>query len=223
MERDQKLRIGVKSGGLFLVIAAALLFGWSLLSLLAGSPPSQAEGIPHWIDTGRLFIALSNESLSFATFALLFGAVGLSFQLWFFSKHPLLAIVSASAILLSVVNLSLMNVFLGRLVYPVYGWLPGTESLVLSLSSYYGALHMFDLVWAVVVVLIGVSFYRERKALWLLIVSVMVAISELVVAYPWVFSAEAVFALRVPLQAWLALVGVLLIQHLKKGEKEADV
>ena len=153
----------VRLGATSFLVSAVLLMTWNILSALSGNPPAQVEGIAPWISTHSLTIALADESLSFAAFFLIPGCIGLATRLWNTRERPVLTVLGCSCIALSIVNLSLMNIALGRLVYPVFGIAVGSEALALSASSFYGALHQSDLLWAAAVGILGFSLSRSGK------------------------------------------------------------
>lgn len=81
---------------------------------------------------------------------------------------------------------------------------------------------MFDLTWVLSSVIIGLVCYKSSHNIGFLLFSIVVGTTELLVAYPWIFSTEITFILRTPLHVWIILVGVGMIRY-RSNQPEGDL
>jgi len=196
--------------GGFALLASAFLFTlWALFTALAGFPPAPAPALGPWVADHRLWLQLSDEALFFASVSLLPAlaawAVGLG------PRRPAAVVTGVGALGVAVVLLQSANLFLGRLVYPVFGLDPSAEGLAQAVTGFYGALHAFDLAAAVGVVALGLAVHLDRRAPAFLALSGAAAVTEVLSAYPWLFDPWTAAALRLGWVLWLGAAGVGLL------------
>lgn len=206
-------------GAVGLFLAAALLGAWATCAALAGHPPTDSGALVTWAGEHKFAIALSNEFLFFMPFALIPGLATLALLLW--RGQPTLTMIGGSALAGQIVMLMTICVSLGRLVYPVFGIELGGDALVYAVSAYYGGLHAADLMAAVYAGALGFALYRSGRGIGLLLLSLLVAVAEVAVSYPWLFSPWASAALRLPLAAWWVWVGAVLISAARRPQDRA--
>lgn len=193
-------------GAASLAAAAALFAAWAVVSAAAGFPPPAPSALAAWAQGHELVLALANEFLFFAAFALVPGLATLVVAAG--RRRPVLTLIGASALAGAVVTLLVLNVVFGRLVYPIFGLVLGPDALAFTVSAFFGGLHAFDLMVAVAVVAWGLSFDGRHRALVAL--SVITAVCEVLVAYPWFFGPVGAALLRLPFVAWLVFAAVVL-------------
>jgi len=207
----------IRFGGIALLFSSLLMLGRSIFFIFIPAPPANGESVLNWVADAHFLLAMSNELLFFAIFAMLPASCALF--ILFKEQNMTKAVLGCGIILISVPIVSLLNIIHGRLVYPIFGVLPSEESVRYSISVFYGGMHAVNLMHAIALVILGSAMQDQRWGTRYLALSVIVAISEIAGAYPWIIGRLFDGITQVIYVFWLAIIG---IKVFKLGYSPAD-
>lgn len=181
--------------GFALFISAIYYF---LMSI--GEDLSVSSELVLWVEKHGTALAVISEAAIFSAVFLLIS----SHLLLAYVKCRLVKSIGSSLIIILAMALVLISLFSGRLVYQVYHIALDNEMAKLASSAMVAALHMVSLVLSVLIVTI--SFSLSKKSKLILVTGILVALSQLVMAYPWLLPFETIFIIIPALLTWFVLL-----------------
>jgi hypothetical protein len=199
----------IRFGGIALLFGSFLMLGRVCFFLGIPAPPGNDGSIVNWAANAHFGLAMSNELLFFAVFAMLPASIALF--LLFYEQNLAKAVFGCGIILISVPIVSLLNIIHGRLVYPVFGVLLSEESARYTISVFSGGMHAINLMYAVALVTLGLAMRNQQWGSRYLILSSIVAVSEIAGAYPWVLGHLGDGITQTMYVVWLASIGIKVV------------
>lgn len=196
----------IRFGGIALLSSSLLMLGRLFFFVIVPAPPANGGSAVGWVAAAHFGLAMSNELLFFAIFAMLPASCALF--ILFKERNMMKAVLGCGIILISVPIVSFLNIIHGRLVYPIFGLLLSEESLRYSISVFYGGMHAVNLMYAIALVTLGLAMQDQRWGSRYLAMSIIVAISEIAGAYPWMIGRLFDGITQVMYVLWLAIVGI---------------
>lgn len=180
--------------GFALFISAIYYF---LMSI--GEDLSVSSELVLWVEKHGTALAVISEAAIFSAVFLLIS----SHLLLAYVKCRLVKSIGSSLIIILAMVLVLTSLFSGRLVYPVYHMVLDDTIAKLVISSMVAAVHMASL--ALSVLIVTISFSLSKKSKLILVTGILVALSQLVMAYPWLLPFETIFIIIPALLIWFML------------------
>ena len=149
----------VGSGAIWLALSGVFLLASDGFFFQLGSPPTREFSL--WLQTGSLWLALSNECMAFGAGLLIPGTFALFRRIG--RARSLLVLTSQGLLLVTVPLLLTFCIVQGRLVYPVYGILVDADvEARLMLALYWGGMHMVRLCWGAALWTLSGALQGER-------------------------------------------------------------
>ncbi|MFR9778718.1 hypothetical protein ACL02O_22055 [Micromonospora sp. MS34] len=195
----------------FALVLSGLLAGAAAVLQATAWPPSTSAGLPMWVDAHHATLALIDECLVIGAALLAVGVVGMWQGLNARSRPWAAAGVALMALSapVSVVD----GVIYGRLTYPAYGIdvAGDPQALALVITTWAGGAHAVSLILAVAGLAIGAGMICDRARNTLLgALGLAAGITQLLVAFPWLFPVAAVTGCQLVLTVWLVTLGASL-------------
>lgn len=191
----------------FPFLIASLLFAiYFVLSCLVPSPPSDTAQLHSWITEWKTYIQIADEILIFATLALLPSIYTLANPIKE-NESPLVLFASGLFFLLVVPMFVLVDLLLGRLVYPVNVYPLSEETIVFLLSLITGTMHMISLVLALAILLFSISFRKKTWGGLVLVMGILVFGFQITASYPWLLSPGVLLLCQLSFPIWLLSIG----------------
>lgn len=204
-----KHKIGViRFGGITFILAGVLFLIQYLLLLPLPDPPGTDAELLAWIQEWKINLSMADEVLLFATLLLIPSIVALfrvlvkidSVKTWL--GCGLLAVTIPVYIMLDII--------LGRTVYPVFDLTLSADIHRLVLSLYYGGMHMVVIIMCIATVVLSLVIRRSALGRSVAYFGFVVAACDLIGAFPWVFGKLLVALTQVLFAAWFVVVGLKL-------------
>jgi hypothetical protein len=195
----------------FALVLSGLLAGAAAVLQATAWPPSTSGELPNWADAHQVTLALIDECLVIGAALLAVGVIGM-WQGLNASSRPWAAAGAALMALSAPVSV-VDGVIYGRLTYPAYGIdVSGDpQALALVFTTWAGGAHAVNVLLAVAGLAIGAGMICDRDRSTLLgALGVAAGITQLLVAFPWLFPVAAVTGCQIVLSIWLAALGASL-------------
>ncbi len=196
----------IKLGGISFIVSGMLFFATYIFILLAGPNPTNGSDIIAWASSNKLMLALSDETLIFAAVFLIPAVAALYIQLA--SEHRAKAVVGCGLMAVTIPVLAIMDLLLGRLVYPVAGM--SLNSPVVAefvLTMYYGGLHLVYLMMCVAVIVLSWAMGSWIAGKFITYLGIVTGIIYLLAAYPDVIGSVGTMVSQIVFLALFLVVG----------------
>ena len=167
---------------------------YSFLSIMLKLPAT--SGFVSWAEKHHIVLSLISELTMFSAILLLI----FSHLLQQYVKGNVIKSLSNSFTIILAIALVLTSLFSGRLVYQVYGLALNDQMAELVISAMVATLHMVSLALAVLILLI--SFSLAQKSKLILVVGIVAALAQFVMAYPWLVPFESASVIIIALLTW---------------------
>lgn len=162
-----------------------------------------------WLVKWRFNIVMADELLFFATLFLIPSIAALYLILVKVDKIKTLIGCGLLAVVIPV-NI-VLDIILGRLVYPVYDlkFLPDIYKLILSI--YYGGIHAAAIILSIATIIL--CFVIRRSVLGKLVANFafLTGIKDLVGAYPWLIGTVMIFVSQLFFSAWFIILCIRIL------------
>ncbi|TGL03365.1 hypothetical protein EHQ43_16460 [Leptospira bouyouniensis] len=191
---------------------ASLLFAiyYSLLYIVP-PPPSETSHLHLWIMEWKFYLQIADEILIFATISLLPAIYTLTnVRLIIESKLSLFA--SGLFYLFIIPLFVLVDLLLGRLVYPVNVYPLTADTIVFILSFITGIMHMISIMLALAILLYGVSYRKNTLGSLILVTAILGFGFQMIASYPWLLTPGILLVCQLSFPIWLFLIGLYLIK-----------
>jgi len=201
-----KLRGFYKVGGVSLVASGILFLVHAVLDLLAGQPPSGgAETLAWALSRMRIFEAES-EVLFFAAMFLVPAVVAIYRSLEATDRTK--ATIGCGIIAVVIPVLVVLDIFLGRLAWPVYGIRAETADLVqFVVAIYYGGMHAINECMAIATVILSLAMARGAYGKVVAYLGIATAVADVVGSFPWLIGPVPTLVCQVFFAGWFVAVG----------------
>jgi hypothetical protein len=194
-----------KFGALSFLISGVLFSAYFITTSFVPVVPLNSAKVFDWINEWKLYIAIADELLLFATAFLLFSVYILA-KILQANQFPLVLAGCTIIQFLAIPMLLLIVLLQGRLVYPVYNY-PLSADMVYFISGLsIGAMHACSILFAVSIFLLSLSF---RKIIAVFI-GVLLFCCQLISAYPWLLNSTSNLLCQLTFPLGLLLNGILL-------------
>ena len=202
-----ELRGFYKVSGAALVASGALFLANAVLDLQAGQPPSGgAETLAWAVSRTRIFEAES-EVLFFAAMCLVPAVVAIYRSLEATDRTK--ATIGCGIIAVTIPIFAVLDIFLGRLAWPVYGIGVATADLAqFVVAVYYGGMHSINECMAIATVILSVAMARHAaygKAIAFL--GVATAAADVIGSFPWAIGPVPTLVCQAFFSGWFVAVG----------------
>lgn len=213
-----KSRFGVvRFGGITLILSGILFFAVYLLVLPVPDPPLPDADLLAWLKEWKFNLSMADEVLLFAALALLPSTVALHRVL--VKTDPIKTWLGCSVMAVAVPVYIVLDIVLGRLVYPVYHLELSPDIYRLVLSLYYGGMHMIAILMCIATIVLSLAIRRSGMGERFVYLGFAAGIADVLGAFPWLTGAAVELAHQVLFAAWFIAVGLKLLGH--KNEAEA--
>lgn len=204
----------------FTFFIASLLFATYYIFLyLVPTPPFETSQLFTWITEWKIYIQIADEILIFATLSLLPCIYTLINPLK--ENHsPSALFASALFFLLLVPMLVLVDLLLGRLVYPVNNYPMSVDTIVFTLSLITGTMHMISLVLALAILLYGFSFRKKPWGGLFFLLGIYGFVFQIIASYPWLISPGVLLFCQLSFPIWLFSFGFYFLMNENKLPKK---
>ena len=202
-----KQKIGiVKFGGITLVISGILFLAQSLFLLPLSSPPSSDTELMTWLQKWRFPVAMADELFFFAT---LFLVPSIAALYRILRKADQIKALTGCGLLVILLPINLMlDIILGRLVYPVYHMELSSDLYRLVLSIYYGGMHLAAILLGIATILLSLAIRKSAIGKFTAYFGFITGILDFIGAYPWLIGTVMTFVSQLFFSVWFILLGV---------------
>ncbi|WP_244936939.1 hypothetical protein [Leptospira brenneri] len=107
----------------------------------------------------------------------------------------------------------LLDLLIGRLVYPVNSYPLTKDSMIVYLSLITGTEHMISLVMALAILLFSISFRKQTKGGMVFVVGIVTFGLQIIASFSWLISPGLLLLCRLSFPIWLVLAGFLLSKN----------
>ena len=199
-----------RTGGITSAASGALFLTRGILDFLAGPPPSTGTEILHWAARHEVVLAIQNEITFFAALLLVPAIVILYQRLR--DDHQIAA-ATGCGITATIIPVLLVLVGIqGRIVYPVFGIRVSTPPLAeFVIASFYGGLHAVDIIAAIGTLALGLSMRRDPNGRLIASLSVLIGITDIVGAFPWIIGPIGNLICQVFFSLWFIVLAIVLL------------
>ena len=199
----------IRFGGISLIISGILFFVQYLFFLPVPAPPMADADLLVWLREWKFQISMADEVLLFAAVLLIPGILALYRVL--VKAEPVKTWLGCGLLAVTVPVYVVLDIILGRLVYPVYDLELSPDIYKLVISMYYGGMHIIAIIMSGATIIL--SFVIRRSGLGKLAAysGFVVGAADLVGAYPWITGTAMMFVTQVFFAAWFVLVGIKLM------------
>ncbi|MGT2925433.1 hypothetical protein ACVR0O_09650 [Streptococcus caviae] len=192
--RIEKSLLFCSLGGFAVFISVIYYFFMSITKDL-----STSSELVLWAEKNHTALSLISEAAIFSAVFLLISSNLLLPNV----KCRLVKSISKSFIIILAMALVLTSLFSGRLVYQVYHIVLNDAVVKLVISSMVAAVHMASL--ALSVFIVTVSFSLSKKSKLILVMGIVAALSQFVLAYPWLLPFGSIFIIIPVFLIWFML------------------
>jgi len=198
-----------KFGGISFIVSGVLFFLKYLLDLIAGPPPSSGAEILTWTTAGKLPLAIGDEVLFFAAMFLVPAVIALYHHLA--APDRTKAAVGCGIIAAAIPILLVLDIFLGRLIYPVYKIIVDTPAVAeLVVALYYGGLHAVGIMLGVATLVLSLAMKRGGFGGSIAYLGLAAGAFDFIGAYPDSIGPVLVLLSQLLFAAWFIAVGAKL-------------
>jgi hypothetical protein len=200
----------IKFGGITFIIAGILFFVQYLFFLPLPSPPLVDKELITWLTRWRFNISMADEVLLFAALFLIPSIVALYQSL--VKGDKIKALVGCGILALTIPIYVFLDIILGRLVYPVYNLEFSPDIYKLILSIYYGGMHMIAILLCLATTILCFAIRKSAIGKPAANIGFIVAIFDLIGAFPWLIGNVVVFISQLLFSAWFIFLGIRLLR-----------
>lgn len=188
------------------LISSLLFAAYFVLLYLVSSPPNDTAHLHTWIAEWKTYIQIADEILIFATLSLLPSIYTLA-NVNQKNESPVALFASGLFFILVVPMFVLVDLLLGRLVYPVNVYPLAVDTIVFLLSLITGTMHMIFLVLALAILLFSISFRKKTWGSLVLVMGIFVFGFQITASYPWLLSPGVLLLCQLSFPIWLLSIG----------------
>ncbi|MGE8722340.1 hypothetical protein ACO2KH_13470 [Leptospira terpstrae] len=200
-------------------IASLLFATYYIFLYLVPTPPSETSQLFTWITEWKIYIQIADEILIFATLSLLPCIYTLINPLNEY-RSPIALFASALFFLLLVPMFVLVDLLLGRLVYPVNNYPMSVDAIVFTLSLISGTMHMISLVLALAILLYGFSFRKKPRGGLFVLSGIFGFGFQIIASYPWLIPPGVLLFCQLSFPIWLLSFGFYFLMNENKFPKK---
>ncbi|WP_054941169.1 hypothetical protein [Paenibacillus ihuae] len=205
-----KPKIGiVKFGGISFILSGLLFLGVSLFLLPVPSPPLSDTELMNWLEEWRFNISMADELLMFASLLLIPSTAGLYKVLE--KTDTIKALLGCGLLVVTVPVYIILDIILGRLVYPVYDIELSPDIYKLVLSIYHGGIHAVAIILSIATIILCLVIRKSALGKSAAYFGFVVAVLDLIGAFPWLIGSAAGFVCQAASAVWFVFVGVRMI------------
>ncbi len=197
-------------GGLAFISAGVLFLAGNLLIATLPNPPSPASDFLKWLSENRIYLAIQNEILFFATVSLIPSTYVLHKLLK--NRRTRSSLLGLGLMIMVIPLLAMLDIVEGRLVYPVYSISLSSDLLKLALSIYYGGMHAVLLLLAGAIIFTSYALRGKIFPQYYWYLGLMTGVSQIVGSYPWLIGLAVNLIAILLFSAWLILTGVTILR-----------
>jgi len=190
------------------LMASILLLIYYILSYFVPSPPPEISLLKSWIQEWKTLIQIADEILIFGVLALIPSILVLT-PPWKQRQSRLSLFASALFLVVLLPLFVLLDLLLGRLVYPVNSYPMTEDTIVFLLSLIVGTNHMISLVLALAIFFYSVSLRKQKGGNLLLGFGIFVSCLQIFASFPWLLSAEFLLFCQLGFPIWFLWVGFI--------------
>ncbi|WP_244309949.1 hypothetical protein [Leptospira mtsangambouensis] len=187
------------------LLSSLLFASYYFVFFLIPSPPNEVSQLHKWILDWKLYLQIADEILIFAVLALIPSIYRLA-NPWRKEESPTALFASGLIFLLVVPMFVLVDLLIGRLVYPVNVYPLGEETIVFLLSLQVGTMHMISLVLALAILLYSISFRKRKEGRFVFAFGILTFGFQILASYSWILSPEILLVCQLSFPTWLALI-----------------
>ncbi|BDA78977.1 hypothetical protein LPTSP3_g19070 [Leptospira kobayashii] len=199
-----------KFGAISFIFSGFLFLSYFILSNLVPVAPSDKLLLNDWIEEWKFFIQMMDELLIFAT-VFLMPSIYVIARILNANHSPLALIASFIFMFLIVPIFILIDLLVGRLVYPVFNYQMSNDIILFILSLSVGSMHCISLLLSISIFLFTLSFRNQYHDIFLIIIGVLTSICQIVGAYPWLINSKLNLICQLSFPIWLIYIGILLL------------
>lgn len=189
-------------------ICSLLFLSYYLTMYLVPPPPNETNLLHKWIFDWKLYLQIADEILIFAVLAL-FPVIYILGNPWKKEESTTALFASGLFFLLVVPMFVLVDLLIGRLVYPVNSYPLSEDTIVFLLSMQVGTMHMISLVLALAILLYSVSYRNKNKnGSLILVFGVLTFGFQMIASYSWLISPEVLLFCQLSFPIWILFVGI---------------
>ncbi|XDD47715.1 hypothetical protein AB3N60_06445 [Leptospira sp. WS39.C2] len=197
--------------GLPFFIASLLFAIYDSLLYIVPPPPSETSDLHSWITEWKPYLQFADEVLIFATISLLPAIYTLTNVR---QKHESkLSLYASGLFYLFIIPLFvLVDLLLGRLVYPVNVYPLTVDTIVFILSFITGIMHMISIILALLILMYGVSYRKKTMGSLILVAAILGFGFQMIASYPWFLTPGVLLVCQLSFPIWLLFIGIYLIK-----------
>lgn len=200
----------IKFGGITLILSGILFLVQYLFLLPMPSPPLADEDLMTWLREWKTNIAMADELLFFATLMLIPSIVALYRIL---VKVDRIKAIFGCGLLAVIIPVNMvLDIVLGRLVYPVYEIELSPDIYKLVFSLYYGGMHLVAIIFSAATIILCFAIRRSVIGKPVAYLGFGVGVLDLIGAYPWLIGTTMVFVCQLFYCAWFVLLGIRMLK-----------
>lgn len=214
---NQKTGI-IKVGGISLIISGVLFFVQYLFLLPLPTPPGVDSDLMTWLMDWRFNIAMADEVFFFATL-LLIPSIAVLYRV--LVKVDIIKTLIGCGLQVIIIPINIiLDIILGRLVYPVYNIEFSPEIYKLIVSIYYGGMHSVAIILSVATIILSFAIRKSVIGKSTANFGILVGIFDFIGAYPWLIGTTMVFVSQLFFAAWFVILGIRMLYI--SGREEAQ-
>lgn len=187
------------------LLSSLLFASYYVVFYLIPSPPNEVSQLSKWILDWKIYLQIADEILIFAVLALIPSIYQLA-NPWRKEEPPTALFASGLIFLLVVPMFVLVDLLIGRLVYPVNVYPLGEETIVFLLSLQVGTMHMISLVLALAILLYSISFRKRKGSGLIFVFGIFTFGFQILASYSWILSPELLLVCQLSFPIWLVFV-----------------
>ncbi|MCG6152223.1 hypothetical protein [Leptospira bandrabouensis] len=193
-------------------ICSLLFFSYYLTMYLVPPPPNETNLLQKWILDWKLYLQIADEILIFAVLALIPSIYQLA-NPWRKEESTTALFASGLVFFLVVPMFVLVDLLIGRLVYPVNSYPLSEDTIVFLLSMQVGTMHMISLVLALAILLYSISYRNKNKnGSLILVFGVLTFGFQMIASYSWLISPGVLLFCQLSFPIWILFVGISFVK-----------
>ncbi len=199
----------IKAGGISLIISGILFFVQYLFLLPLPAPPPVNTDLMAWLTEWRFNIAMADELFFFATL-LLIPSIAALYKI--LVKVDKIKTVIGCGLLAVIIPINiLLDIILGRLVYPVYNIEFSPDIYKLIISIYYGGMHSVAIILSIATIILSLAIRKSVLGKPAANFGFLAGILDLIGAYPWLIGTALIFVSQLFFSAWFVILGIRIL------------
>ncbi|WP_025693254.1 hypothetical protein [Paenibacillus zanthoxyli] len=203
-------KIGViKFGGITLILSGILFLAQYLFLLPMSSPPSVDIDLMTWLKKWQFNISMADELLFFASL-LLIPSIAALYKI-LVKAAKIKALLGCGLLAVTIPINLILDIILGRLVYPVYHIELSPDIYKLVVSLYYGGMHLVNLIFCAASISLCFAIRKSAIGKFVAYLGFTAGILDFIGAYPWLIGAVMSFVTQLFFSAWLVILGIRIL------------